>query len=85
MTATVKQTFRPSQGPIEERAKGNQERSILGSGTNRKLVKRRLSTAAMVIGYLGLVAMLSMAPALHQTMATASDSIHACTDFGGSR
>jgi len=41
--------------------------------------------AGMAVGYLGLVAILSMAPVLQQTIGLHSEHILACTDFGGSR
>lgn len=44
-----------------------------------------LSTFGMALGYLGLVAMLSMAPYWHMAGAPHQSHIMACTDFGGSR
>lgn len=85
MTATSGQTFRPPCGMIGERSKEDRKRSIIGSDIHRKRTKRRLSMTVMAIGYLGLVALLAMAPALHQTIASPASHILACTDFGGSR
>lgn len=48
-------------------------------------VKRPLSTLAMAIGYLGLVAILTMAPFWMQTVAPKQSEPMVCTDFGGSR
>ncbi len=46
---------------------------------------RRVPMAGMVLGYLGLVAILSMAPYWHLAGAPHQSEIMACTDFGGSR
>ena len=49
------------------------------------MVTRRIPVAGMVLGYLALVAILSMAPYWHLAGAPDQSQIMACTDFGGSR
>ncbi len=44
-----------------------------------------LSMLGMALGYLGLVALLSMAPFFHLAIAPYQSQPIACTDFGGSR
>ena len=48
-------------------------------------VKAPLMKVGMVVGYLGLVMMLSMAPFWHQVITPSAAQPLVCTDFGGSR
>lgn len=47
--------------------------------------KGPLSMIGMALGYLGLVAILSMAPFWHLSVAPHQSQPMVCTDFGGSR
>jgi hypothetical protein len=49
------------------------------------MTKKRLPMAGMILGYLGLVAILSMAPYWHLASTPYQSQVLACTDFGGSR
>ncbi|MEM7041177.1 MAG: hypothetical protein AAF543_00055 [Pseudomonadota bacterium] len=59
-------------------------RPILASA-DRQRVSRPLSMVGMALGYIGLVAILSVAPFWHQGMTAHQGQPMACTDFGGSR
>ncbi len=60
------------------------KKSVLPIG-GRSLIKGPLSMFGMVLGYLGLVAILSMAPFWHLTVTPHESPSLTCTDFGGSR
>ncbi|MGI9490082.1 MAG: hypothetical protein ACR2RF_30195 [Geminicoccaceae bacterium] len=60
------------------------KRSVLPvSGLSQ--IKGPLSMLGMALGYLGLVAILSMAPFWHLAITPHQNSAIVCTDFGGSR
>ena len=48
-------------------------------------IKGPLSMLGMALGYLGLVAILSMAPFWHLAITPHQSPAMVCTDFGGSR
>lgn len=49
------------------------------------VVRSPLMKVGMVIGYLGLVMVLSVAPFWHQVITPSMADVTVCTDFGGSR
>lgn len=48
-------------------------------------VSNRMALLGMALGYLGLVAILTMAPLWNQTLLGYDQHISACTESGGSR
>lgn len=64
--------------------RSSQKRSVLPL-TGHGAVRGPLSMLGMAFGYLGLVAILSMAPFWHLAVTPHQSQLMVCTDFGGSR
>jgi hypothetical protein len=72
--------------PVERRR--HDRRSAASTGaipSYRKRVSDRLAMIGVALGYLGLVAVLALAPMWQQTISPYQHQPLACTDFGGSR
>jgi hypothetical protein len=71
--------------PVEQAVRGRERRAFLSAGARQGSISGRLSAIGMVLGYLGLVMILSTAPFWQQSIAPHLDQPLNCTDFGGSR
>lgn len=69
---------------IERADRRSCKRSVLPTG-GLGAVRGPLSMLGMALGYLGLVAILSMAPFWHLAVTPHQSQSMVCTDFGGSR
>ncbi|MGI9416980.1 MAG: hypothetical protein ACR2RA_03970 [Geminicoccaceae bacterium] len=70
---------------MRDRRRGRFERKPVLPGARSWMTEGPASKLAMALGYLGLVAILTMAPFWMQTVEPQQSQPSFCTDFGGSR
>lgn len=85
MTERLDKVSKRSVVTSDMRAGCRLEKTSIFPTSGSPVVRGPLMKAGMVIGYLGLVVALSVAPFWHQTIASSMAHQTVCTDFGGSR
>jgi len=85
MAGVLDRSSQQRRSPCGEPAAGCTPRKPILPSTGRRAKRSLFSVVGMGAGYLGLVAILSVAPFWHQVMLPQQSQYLVCTDFGGSR
>ena len=85
MTGLYDNVFESGGAKLEEQAGHQPSKKCILPVVGSPMIKVRWSMFGMAVGYLCLVAILTVAPIWQQAIAPHQGQPLACTDFGGSR